>query len=244
MGNKVIEKIFSVKNDGNGKHKVITVLGLKLKLKRLYVKSETEVSSSKIKEYIYGILSTNQLIKLHLGCGDVYKKGWVNIDGVSYGDNVKIDLIYDLRNPLPFPDNSVDYIFNEHFLEHLSVEESRKSLKDFMRVLKPNGVMRIAMPDLDIIMKAYFNTEWKKEGEDFFKKFDLSFIETKAELVNINFRWWGHQWLYDWEELERRLKEVGCTNIKKCELRESEHLELKNLENRDESILIAEVIKI
>ena len=144
---------------------------------------------------------------------------------------------------MPFPDNSVDFIYNEHFLEHLTVEEGLLAIKDFFRVLKPNGVMRIAMPDLENAVNAYFDENWKENSKVFFEKFGLSFIQTRAERINISFRWWGHKWLYDWEELERRLKESGCEKIERYKLFESEHRALKNLETRYESTLIAEVTK-
>src|SRR5579863_148355 len=76
-------------------------------------------------------------IKLNIGCGTDYKKGWINIDNNSDENIKKLDLNWDLRNPLPFKDNSVDFIFNEHFIEHLTVEEGLKSNIDFKRVLKP-----------------------------------------------------------------------------------------------------------
>ena len=110
-----------------------------------------------------------------------------------------------------------------------------------MRVLKKGGVLRIAMPDLKEVVDQYNDPNWKKKA--FIKKFGLEFVETKAELINIGFRWWGHKWLYDWEELERRLKEAGCQNILKGELRKSNHESLRGLETRDQSILIAEVTK-
>lgn len=167
----------------------------------------------------------------------------MNIDNNSDHNIQKLDLDWDLRQPLPLPDNSVDFIFNEHFLDHLTVEEGQKSIKDFMRVLKPNGVMRIAMPDLANTVKAYYDENWKENSREYFQKFGLTFIQTRAELINIGFRWWGHKWLYDFEELYRRLREAGCVNIKRGNLRESEHQELRNLETRDESTLIAEVVK-
>ncbi|GMO53904.1 MAG: hypothetical protein Ta2G_12530 [Termitinemataceae bacterium] len=89
-----------------------------------------------IKRAVNNILKTQKLIKLHLGCGTVYKDTWVNIDNNSDNNIEKIDINYDLRNDLPFPDNSVDFIFNEHFLEHLTVEEGQHSLRDFIRVKK------------------------------------------------------------------------------------------------------------
>lgn len=190
---------------------------------------------------IQNLISKRDKVMLHVGCGSNYFDGWINIDA-NFNNNIeKLDLNWDLRNPLPFEDNSVDFIYNEHFLEHLTVEEGLRTLKDFKRVLKSTGVLRIAMPDLADVVKLYNNDNWKEDNAEFFTKFGLSFIKTKAELININFRAWGHQWLYDWEELERRLKEAGFTQIKQCYLRESKNTELKNLETRSESNLIAEV---
>lgn len=184
-------------------------------------------------------------IKLNVGCGTDYKKGWINIDNNS-DNNIKedrLDLNWDLRNPLPFEDNSVDFIFNEHFIEHLTVDEGQRAIKDFMRVLKPGGIMRIATPDLEITVDKYMNTPLKEDPT--IKTFRLSFIKTRAERINMAFHRWGHKWLYDWEELERRLLEAGCDKkkIKRCDLRKSTHKELKDLEIREESRLVAEVTK-
>ncbi len=188
-------------------------------------------------------IKTKNSAKLHIGCGTVYKEGWINIDNNSDGNIQMLDLNWDLRNPLPFDDNSIDYIFNEHFLEHLTVEEGQRALKDFLRVLKPQGIMRIAMPDLESIVAIYNDPNWKEKLMPFLNKFGLGFIESRAELININFRAWGHQWLYDWEELERRLKQAGYKEVVKMKIHHSTHSELCNLETRNESTLIAEARK-
>lgn len=180
-------------------------------------------------------------IKLNVGCGTDYKKGWVNIDNNSDDNIEKLDVNFDLRKPLPYKDGTVDFIFNEHFIEHLTIEESQKSIKDFMRVLKKGGVLRIAMPDLEGAIALYQDPDWQKKP--FIKRFDLQFVKTKAELLNMSFNWWGHKWLYDWEELERRLDDAGFTNINKCSWGKSSHKDLEGLETRDESTLIAEVTK-
>lgn len=178
---------------------------------------------------------------LNIGCGTDYKKGWVNIDNNSDNNIDKLDVNWDLRNPLPIDDNSVDFIFNEHFVEHLTPEEARIALSDLMRVLKPGGVMRIAMPDLESVVNTYINVPLKKDPV--IKEFKMDFIQTKAEWMNMSFRWWGHMWLYDWEELVRRLHEIGFDNVKRAKLRKSKYPELRDLEIRDGSILIAEVVK-
>lgn len=183
--------------------------------------------------------TNNEKIMLHIGCGTNYKQGWINIDNNSDRNIKKLDLNWDLRNKLPFPDNSVDFIYNEHFLEHLTIEQGQQTLKDFKRVLKNGGIARIAMPDLKTCMEDYFNPDWKKDPR--FKSFE--FVRTKAEMINLSFRWWGHQHLYDAEELERRLKEAGFEKIEFCNLKKSGIPELNDLETRDASTLIAEAKK-
>lgn len=180
-------------------------------------------------------------IKLNVGCGTDYKNGWINIDNNSDNNIDKLDLNWDLRNALPFEEDSADFIFNEHFIEHLTIEEAKNIIKDLMRVLKPGGVMRIAMPDLESVVDHYLNVPLNKDPV--IKDFHLEFVETRAEWINMSFRWWGHKWLYDWEELQRRLSEAGYSKVKRCKLRESKHRELRNLEIRDGSLLIAEVVK-
>lgn len=180
---------------------------------------------------------------LNVGCGTDYKKGWINLDNNSDNNIDKLDLNWDLRNPLPFEDNSIDYIFNEHLIEHLTVEEGQVAIKDMMRVLKPGGVMRIATPDLEVAVDKYINLPVKDDPVLNSEKFGLGFIKTRAEKINITFRWWGHQWLYDWEELERRLVSAGCSDITRGKHGISKYKELNKLETRDESKLIAEIVK-
>jgi predicted SAM-dependent methyltransferase len=180
-------------------------------------------------------------LKLNVGCGTDYKPGWVNIDNNSDENIEKLDLLWDLTNPLPFANESVSFIFNEHLIEHLSVEEGQRAVKDFMRLLKPGGVLRVATPDLEVTVGKYVGLPVHEDPT--IKAFHLEFVQTRAERLNMAFRWWGHQWLYDWEELERRLREAGCRQIERVAHGESRHSELRNLETRDESTLIAEVTK-
>lgn len=195
----------------------------------------------KVKQAIKKVITPMGPIKLNVGCGTDYKEGWINIDNNSDDNIEELDLNWDLRNPLPYKDNSVDFIFNEHFIEHLTVEEGQAAIKDFMRILKPGGVLRIATPDLEVTIDKYLHVPIEKDPG--IKKFHLEHIKTRAERINIGFRAWGHKWIYDWEELDRRLKEAGCVKIARCKLRDSKHKDLRDLETRDESTLIVEVEK-
>lgn len=180
-------------------------------------------------------------VMLNVGCGTDYKEGWVNIDNNSDNNIKKLDKNWDLRNPLPYKDNSVDFVFNEHLIEHLTLEEGQTVIKDLMRVLKPGGVLRIATPNLAEVVDQYTSLPINKDPT--IKRFKLDYIKTPAERINIAFREWGHKYLYDAEEITRRVKEAGFSKIKLCKLRESKYPELQNLEIREESSLIVEVTK-
>jgi len=174
--------------------------------------------------------------KLHLGCGDIYLEGWINVDL----DNKKADLNCDLREPLPFESSSVDYIYSEHFIEHLSFKDGVKFFKECFRILRPGGVIRVATPDLDYVVFRHFFF-WKKQP--WIEQYGYGHVKTKAELLNICFREWGHQHLYNREELERGLEEAGFSKISKSGFCKSKHPELRGLETRKESRLILEATK-
>jgi predicted SAM-dependent methyltransferase len=183
--------------------------------------------------------NNNGKVNLNVGCGTDYKNGWINIDNNSDHNIKKLDLNWDLRHKLPLPDNSVDFIFNEHFLKHLNAKQGVRVLKDFWRILKTDGVLRIATPDLKVCIDNYSDDNWR--SNPYYEKFKE--IGTKAELLNISFHNWGHQYLYDQEELNRRLKEAGFKEINFCEFKKSGISELSNLETRDALSLIAEAKK-
>lgn len=180
---------------------------------------------------------TKDAMNLHIGCGEVYFDGWVNIDK----DSEKADKKHDARKRLPYKDNSVDFIYNEHFIEHITVEEAVKILIDFYRVLKPEGVLRIATPDLDYLIEKYISPSWK--NQDWIETYSCQWIQTRAEMLNVCFREWGHQYSYNAEELERRLKQAGFEKIYRQKLNESKYTELANRETREDSKLIVEAVK-
>jgi len=174
-------------------------------------------------------------LKLNVGCGKVKFPGWVNID-IEPG----ADLVIDVRKGLPFDDNSVDLIYSEHFLEHLTFEEGEKILREFRRCLKKTGVLRIAMPDLGWVIQEY-NKDFKYQN--WFPGPEYKFVETKGMAVNMAFRWWGHKYLYNEEDLRNQLTKVGFQKIRRCEWNKSNYPEISGLETRKESKLIAEAMK-
>lgn len=80
-------------------------------------------------------------MKLNLGCGKDIRQGWVNVDNRP-GEGV--DMLVDLRNPLPFPDKSVEHVLASHVFEHILNWEDL--LLEIYRVLIPGGTVEIRVP--------------------------------------------------------------------------------------------------
>lgn len=174
--------------------------------------------------------------RLHIGCGKIQLDGWINADL-----DPRSQLIIDIRWPLPFPSNYLDHIYSEHVIEHVTYETAVNFLREARRVLAPGGVIRIAMPDLDDLIAGY-SENWRRF--DWVQWPEHAFIKTRAQMINIAFRWWGHQHLYNREELQRALLESGFTEYRFVDTGSSEHQELRNLESRADSKLVAEAVKL
>jgi len=177
--------------------------------------------------------------KLHLGCGKIKLDGWVNVDLDS--ELADVDIVWDLSMGIPVDDATCSFIFCEHLIEHFTSEQGAFFLSECNRVLSAEGVLRIATPSLDHIIDEICRGNWR--AQDWLSQPEYHFIQTRAEMLNIVFRWWGHQWLYDREELHRRLREAGFTTIEDVEWGMSNHDQLRNLESRSDSLLICEARK-
>jgi SAM-dependent methyltransferase len=89
---------------------------------------------------------------LNLGCGRRFHPGWVNLDFSPVAPNVRA---HDLRKGIPYPDETFDVVYHSHVLEHLSKWDAPTFLRECRRVLRPGGLIRIAVPDLEQIARLY-----------------------------------------------------------------------------------------
>jgi len=80
-------------------------------------------------------------MKLHLGCGQDYREGYVNVD---FTDDVKVDKIMDLEEELPLEDNSVEEVIANHVFEH--IENFIELIHELHRVCKPGAIIKIKTP--------------------------------------------------------------------------------------------------
>jgi SAM-dependent methyltransferase len=88
---------------------------------------------------------------LNLGCDVLLHSDWINLDLVPRPEV----LAADLRNGIPFRSNSLDVVYHSHVLEHFRRSEGRSFISECHRVLKPGGVIRIGIPDLEQMARIY-----------------------------------------------------------------------------------------
>jgi len=178
--------------------------------------------------------SSGQPLRLHVGCGPVLMRDWINIDIDGHPD-----IFVDLTKKLPFRDGSVDLVFSEHVIEHLTAEEASFCMKEFARVLTKNGTARIATVDLDYVVGKYHD-DWKDQT---WLSTDGKDIRTRAQMLNACFHRWGHKYIFNEEELRLLLLSADFTTVTRKTWGESDLPHLRNLERREDSKLIIEARK-
>jgi len=146
-------------------------------------------------------------MNLHLGCGKRHIPGFVHIDAIDYPH---VDHVATIDNLSFLGDDSADLIYNCHVLEHFKRRDVPRVLKEWHRVLKPGGILRISVPDFSQICEVYLK----------FRRLDLvvgPIFGRQDYLYNIHYN------IFDETSLTESLQAVGFTNIKRYDWRQTEH---------------------
>lgn len=198
-----------------------------------------------MKTQAMGTLRTakNEDICLHIGCGLEVVDGWENIDASPSLRLAKIPLIGrkivavmggpnwskkakcgDLLKGLNVSQNSCAIAYASHVFEHLSYQDFFLALDNVYGYLKPGGIFRIIVPDLEKYIEAYI--EKRSNGE----------LATQAAFEFMHHSWTGHQgsrrnlysrlreafsnhrhqWMWDEPSLKTAFAKQGFTNIRRC----------------------------
>lgn len=129
--------------------------------------------------------------------------------------------VLDVRDGLPF--EAVEYIYAEHFIEHLTHDAGIRFLAECRAALNGSGVLRISTPNLDWVWSTQYHRPSQDAVRDCFA-------------INKSFRGWGHQFLYNLETLTAALRDVGFADVRVCLYGESERPALENLERHEKSL--------
>jgi predicted SAM-dependent methyltransferase len=130
-------------------------------------------------------------VAVNLGCGSHYRKEWLNFDLYPASEEVQQANIID---GVPLADGTADFVYNSHVLEHLCRDDARRFLQECHRILKPGGILRIAVPDLEDAAREYLRNIARWDGGDHSALADLE---------------WSHIELYDQIAREDRNGEFG-----------------------------------
>lgn len=178
-----------------------------------------------------------KLTRVNIGCGKSPTSGWKNFDNSvsirlaqhSLISNVldKLGLLSeehrsfinfakgnciewaDSTKYIPLADHSVEVLYSSHMIEHLDQEEALSFLKEARRVLNPKGIIRLALPDLKILVDDYLKSG---AADDFMKGTYLCQRKPKTLVEKIKFLFVGnrdHHWMYDGQSLVKLLNSVG-----------------------------------
>ncbi|MEE8201880.1 MAG: methyltransferase domain-containing protein [Candidatus Acidoferrales bacterium] len=230
-------------------------------------------------------MAENRVTKLNLGCGIHVCRlpGWENIDnspnawlaqhpwlrGILYRMGVLPEELYRVPWPpqirildaslgLPFADNSIEIIYTSHMLEHLSRERVCGLIRKVHGVLRPGGIVRVVVPDLEQLAGEYVQATqalargscWGEEsapGDKLVSELRLS--------PPLGRRVWGipvaarsgsyHHWMYDFVSLKRLLERGGFQQIERRRYLDSAIPEIAELDiaERAEGSLYVEARK-
>jgi predicted SAM-dependent methyltransferase len=152
---------------------------------------------------------------LDIGCGPNIHNEFIGLD---YNWKPGLDLCWDITQGIPIQDNSLLGVYTEHCIEHISYGDVCELLEEIKRILKPEGTLRIIVPDaelyLDLYMKGRSGEKVKfPYGTPAYKS--LNTEKTPMMEINQVFRGHGHQFAYDYLTLEAMLQTAGFVSIKK-----------------------------
>lgn len=121
---------------------------------------------------------------LNLGCGHRFHSQWTNVDFRSAAKEV---ISHDLSQGIPFSNNSFDVVYHSHVLEHFSKVQAKFFLKECYRVLRPQGILRVVVPDLEQIARLYLETLENTNHSSHFKdNYEWILIELLDQIVRTS----------------------------------------------------------
>lgn len=168
-------------------------------------------------------LQENPVKKLQIGAGSNQLAGWLNTDILPHS---KHTAFLDVRRRFPFDDDTFDYVFSEHVIEHVDFDAGRFMLREVFRILKPGGWARIITPDLAALIRLYGPN--KDELQERYIRFITDRFMPDLHryrdvfVINQCVRFSGHEFIYDAPTFEEAMKESGFSNVRAVDVMKSE----------------------
>lgn len=150
---------------------------------------------------------------LHLGSGKRYIPGFVHIDINKFPH---IDFVHDIRTLPMIKSNSVELIYFCHGIEYFDKIEVKTVLKEWKRVLKKDGILRLAVPDFEALIKVYKKyKDIDKIIGPLYGRWEIS----RNDKIEVLY----HKTVYDFKSIKEVLEEAGFHKVKRYDWRKTIH---------------------
>jgi predicted SAM-dependent methyltransferase len=195
-------------------------------------------------------------LKLNIGCGTSGIAGWCNIDNSPTVLLSRIPLgrrlfrtpawprdvcRIDATRGLPFADSSASYIYSSHLVQGLIYEDALVLIKESFRVLRPGGVLRIAVPDLERMIQDYLADRDVLASHKLMKRLSIKGPTIRHFLRKGRGYQHGYQQLFDGRSLTHLFTEAGFKNPQVCGFKQSRIPEIDGIEleqRKNESLYV------
>ncbi len=179
---------------------------------------------------IAGYLAQTNTPRVVLGPGEHFYPGWLHLDLCPHDERY---IPFDAREALLMPSASMETVFSEHMIEHISYDQGLFLAQEIFRVLKPGGRVRLATPDLarTCSLAADALNETQRNYVDFINQsFGGDYNNRASFPINNMFFTYSHAFVYDEITLRELLERAGFTAVTRQMPRSSPNAELNNLE--------------
>ena len=140
------------------------------------------------------------LTKVQVGCGpSTTLRDWWNVDILAFPG---VDEVVDATAPWPW--TNLDFVYGEHFLEHLSPEGALRFARAAAVALRPGGVLRLSTPSLEHVWVSHFHPVSGRSPDE---------VIGETYRSNRAFHGWGHRFLFSKEMLDRLLTAAGFVDL-------------------------------
>jgi SAM-dependent methyltransferase len=175
--------------------------------------------------------------RIHLGPGPNWNKptrNWIDVDIDPQRGDLQVD--FQDFTGFPFEDSSVDSIYGSHVFEHMSIWVTDRVFDECYRVLAPNGVLRIIIPDVEKSINEYVNRNAQfslfakrktRALEKYGKNYTLfdclreDFLSKSSQLGLLGGNALAHQNAWDFEALANDLERAGFTRVERKKFQQS-----------------------
>jgi predicted SAM-dependent methyltransferase len=134
---------------------------------------------------------------------------------------------------LPIATASCEAIYCSHILEHLSLEDLRTALTNTAQYLKPTGVFRLVVPDLEQLARAYLASAVEQPAMQFMEESHLGYQRRPRGFGGVVREWLGnsrHLWMWDYRSLSAELNRAGFRHIRRASFGDAEHRQFRDVE--------------